>query len=94
MHFTYKQSCDEVGFGTWKSLSTAPKLEYKLVAYVSGEVINCADIAAWEKFKLREKIVTPESSEAHKKFWDNYKLLEAEAQEHFINKLKTLRPVQ
>lgn len=85
MHFTYKQSCDAVGYD---HTLVAPTKKYKLIGYKDGVVIECQTESEWNKFKLREKIVTEESKVLWDAFWELQQSLEADAMNHFTNKLK------
>jgi hypothetical protein len=87
MHFTYKESCEAVGYNKTLNLGESPKLEYKLIAYLGGNVIECEDEKTWTKFKLKEKIVTPASRLAHDNYWTRIRELEAAANDHFETKL-------
>jgi hypothetical protein len=91
MHFTYKESCaavcEAVGYNKTLNLADTPNLEYKLVAYLEGNVIECEDEKTWNKFKLREKIVTPESKLARDSYRTRLVELEAAANDHFETKL-------
>jgi hypothetical protein len=86
MHFTYKESCEAVGYDKTHAVG-APKLEYKLIAYLEGNVIECEDEKTWTKFKLKEKIVTPASKLAHDNYWARIGELETAANDHFETKL-------
>jgi hypothetical protein len=87
MHFTYKESCEAVGYNKTNNLAAAPKLESKLIAYLGGNVIECEDEKTWAKFKMREKMLTPESKLAHDNYWARIRELEAAANDHFETKL-------
>ena len=88
MHFTYKESCEAVGYyNTTNNDAAEPKLEYKLIAYLGGNVIECEDEKTWSEFKLKEKIVTPESKLARDSYRTRMRKLEAAANDHFETKL-------
>jgi hypothetical protein len=87
MHFTYKESCEAVGYNKTFNLVDTPKLEYKLIAYLEGNVIECEDEKTWNKFKFKEKLVTPSSKLAHDNYWTRIRELEAAENDHFETKL-------
>lgn len=85
MHFTYKESCAEVGY--YRNLTT-PTKKYTLLGYKDGNVIECQDESTWNKFKLKERIVTKESQLLWDNFWNTQHEYENLANHNFSEKLK------
>lgn len=81
----YDEICASIGYDR---RAKAPELTYCWIGYDQGNVIKCKSQFEASKYTLNERVVDPESKEAHDKFFMNIREKEAIASDMFHNELR------